>query len=447
MTNRNNIKIRKWKIIVTLLILSVLAVTHIFADKIELLIGYSETLASHQTTKENIENSNYYVSYIDVGQGNSSFVKLPDGKTMLIDGGDKEFGETVADFLNDRNITQIDYLIATHSDSDHIGGLNYILENFEFKHIFRPFQISMSSSDSGADVYEYEDLKEAYEYMNSNYSNLKISKVTTSVYRTFIKNIYNETYTLQGNLLESKITVFYDGLKISGDNYEIEFFGPLRREVEIDFSNYSTKTDGYATVGYGATNANDASSIFTLTCYDDKYLFMGDARFTDTDLTYRDYSEWDFIESLTMEEKAKFAEIDVLLLPHHGSKYSTCEELLDLVLPRFVVISAGLDNKYGHPHSEVLERLNEIRSLESDYMLRTDEMGDVVFSNVNGELNYYIEKQATEAKMNISFRMLTVIIAVSIIMLIFAVRPIKRKKRKFSIDKRWWVWVLFKIVN
>lgn len=434
MADKKKVKIKKWKIVVSILVLAALAVTHLFAEKIETMIGFSETLATHQTTKETIENSNYYVSYIDVGQGNSSFVKLPDGKTVLIDGGDKEFGETVADFLNDRNITQIDYLIATHSDSDHIGGLNYVLENFEFKHIFRPFQISMNSDNT---VYEKEDLKEAYEYMDSNYSNLKISKVTTSVYRTFIKNIYDETYTIEGNTLESKITVFYDGLKIGGTNYEIEFFGPLKRDVEIIISDYSTETDGFATVGYGATNANDASSIFTLTCFDDKYLFMGDARFTDSDLEDRDYSEWDFIESLSNSEKSKFAEIDVLMLPHHGSKYSTCDELLDLVLPRFVVVSAGVDNKYGHPHSEVLERLTDVRSLENDYLLRTDEMGDVVFSNVNGELSYYIEKQGTEAKMSISFRMLTAIIAVSIIMLIFAIRPVRLKKRRYSIDKRW----------
>lgn len=428
----NKIKIKKWKIVVSLLILAILAVTHIFADKIETMIGFSQTLETHQTTKENIESSDYYVSYIDVGQGNSSFIKLPDGKTVLVDGGDKEFGETVAEFLNDRNITQIDYLIATHSDSDHIGGLNYVLENFEFKHIFRPFQISMNSDNT---VYEYEDLKESYEYIVDNYSSPKISKVTTSVYRTFIKNIYDETYTLEGNTLEAKVTVFYDGLKIGGTNYEIEFFGPLKRESEIIISDYSTETDGFATVGYGATNANDASSIFTLTCFDDKYLFMGDARFTDSDLTDRDYSEWDFIESLTASEKAKFADIDVLMLPHHGSKYSTCDELLDLVLPRFVVVSAGVDNKYGHPHDEVLERLTDVRSLEGDYLLRTDEMGDVIFSSVDGELSYYIEKQGTEAKMGISFRMLTAIIAVSLIMLIFAIRPIKRKKRKYSIDK------------
>ena len=428
MGRRKKIEIKKWKIVVSLIILCLLAFSHIFADKLQTLVGYDTTLASHQTSKDSIDNSDYYVSYIDVGQGNSSFVKLPDGKTMLVDGGDKEFGETVAEFLNDRNITQIDYLIATHSDSDHIGGLDYVLENFEFKHIFRPFQISMSSSESNAGVYEYEDLKEAYEYMDSNYSNLKISKVTTKVYRDFIKNIYDETYTLEGNVFESKITVFYDGLKISGENYEIEFFGPLRREIEIDFSDYSTETDGFATVGYGKTNANDASSIFTITCFDNKYLFMGDARFTEEDLADRDYSEWDFIQSLSETEKSKLAEVDVLLLPHHGSKYSTCDELLDIVLPRYVIVSAGTDNSYGHPHSEVFERLVGLHSLEDDYLLRTDQMGDVVFSNVDSELRYYTEKQGTSEKLKISFRMICVIIAVSLILLIFSIRPRRRRK-------------------
>lgn len=428
MARRKKIEIKKWKIVVSIIILCLLAVTHVFADKLQKLVGYDTSLASHQTTKEKVDASDYYVSYIDVGQGNSSFVKLPDGKTMLIDGGDKEFGETVGEFLTDRNITQIDYLIATHSDSDHIGGLNYVLENFEFKQIYRPFQISMNSDNT---VYEYEDLKDAYtEAVNQGVT--KISKVTTAVYRNFIKNIYDETYTLEGNTVETKICVFYDGLKISGENYEIEFFGPLKADVEIDFSenNLTTETDGYATVGYGVSNANDCSSIFTLTCFDDKYLFMGDARFTESDLEDRDYSEWDFIESLTSGEKEKLAEVDVLLLPHHGSKYSSCDELLELVLPRYVIVSAGADNKYGHPHKEVLDRLVGLHSLEDDYLLRTDEMGDIVFSNVNSELNYYVEKQVEQQNLKMSFRMLTAIIAVSIIMLIFSIRPTRRRKSR-----------------
>ena len=428
MGRRKKIEIKKWKIVVSLIVLCLLAATHLFADKIQKLVGYDTTLASHQTTKDKIDSADYYVSYIDVGQGNSSFIKLPDGKTMLIDGGDKEFGETVADFLNDRNIKQIDYLVATHSDSDHIAGLNYVLENFEFKQIYRPFQISINKDGT---VFEFEDLKDAYtEAVNQGVA--KISKINTAVYRTFIENIYKETYTLEGNTLETKICVFYDGLKIAGENYEIEFFGPLKANVEIDFSknNLTRETEGFATVGYGVSNANDCSAIFTVTCFDDKYLFMGDARFTESNLNDRDYSEWDFIESLTSEEKAKFAEVDVLMLPHHGSRYSTCDELLDLVLPRYVIVSAGADNKYGHPHQEVLDRLVGLHSLEDDYLLRTDTMGDIVFSSVDSNLSYYLEKQVEQQNLKISFRMLTAIIAGSIIMLIFSIRPKRRRKSR-----------------
>ena len=167
----NKTKVKPWKIVVSLLILCAL--------------GYKQSFASHQTTIDKIESSNYYVSYIDVGQGNSSFVQLPDGKNVLIDGGDKEFGETVEEFLNDRNVTQIDYMIATHADSDHIAGLNHILEKFEIKNVLRPLQISMTSD---GEVYEHEDLKEAYEYMQTIYGeNPKVCKTTTAVYREFIK--------------------------------------------------------------------------------------------------------------------------------------------------------------------------------------------------------------------------------------------------------------------
>lgn len=53
---------------------------------------------------------------------------------------------------------------------------------------------------------------------------------------------------------------------------------------------------------------------------------------------------------------------DVLKVAHHGSKYSTSEEFLKLIKPEFSFISCGRDNWYGHPHNELLERLEEIGS-------------------------------------------------------------------------------------
>ena len=76
MANKNKVKIKKWKIVVSILVLAVLAVTHLFADKIETMIGFSETLATHQITKENIENSDYYVYSDSIELTVSGYAKI-----------------------------------------------------------------------------------------------------------------------------------------------------------------------------------------------------------------------------------------------------------------------------------------------------------------------------------------------------------------------------------
>jgi competence protein ComEC len=59
---------------------------------------------------------------------------------------------------------------------------------------------------------------------------------------------------------------------------------------------------------------------------------------------------------------------DILKVAHHGSKTSTTEEFLDAVSPAFAIVSAGLNNSYGHPHPDVLSRLERHRVV----VLRTD---------------------------------------------------------------------------
>lgn len=437
MKRNRNVKVSKWKIVVSVIVLCLLAVALIFADQIEVKIGYNQAKAKHQTSKDSIESSAYYVSYIDVGQGSSSFVKLPDGKTLLIDGGDIEYGETVGKFLRNHNVSTIDYLVATHADSDHIGGLNYVLENFEIKSIYRPLQISgTNGSENVFQASDYEDLADLYDFLQtSTGGRSKVCKITTSVYARFIKNIYTETYSDNGIEKQSSVTVFYDGLVIGGDNYEIEFFAPLKREISGDFvlvSDYATKTDGYATQGFGAssTSSNDNSAIFTVTCFDDKFLFMGDSRYTESGSTKTGFSEFEFINSLKDSEKLELAKVDVLLLAHHGSKYSTSTELLNIVLPRFVVVSAGENNKYGHPASETLERVAQTTSLEQDYLLQTYINGDIEFASIDGTLQYSLDKAEVKQKLNISFRLLCVIIAGSVISFVLSIRPRRQRKSR-----------------
>jgi competence protein ComEC len=57
--------------------------------------------------------------------------------------------------------------------------------------------------------------------------------------------------------------------------------------------------------------------------------------------------------------EGRLAHADVLKVPHHGSKTSSTPDLLDLVRPEFAIISDGFGNSYGHPHPDVLARLEE----------------------------------------------------------------------------------------
>lgn len=70
---------------------------------------------------------------------------------------------------------------------------------------------------------------------------------------------------------------------------------------------------------------------------------------------------------------ARIGDVDVLIAGHHGSKYATCEELLEAVQPEIVCISAGRDNSYGHPAQETLDRLSQFGCS----VYRTDQLGTI----------------------------------------------------------------------
>ncbi|MBQ7410269.1 MAG: ComEC/Rec2 family competence protein [Clostridia bacterium] len=86
-------------------------------------------------------NSSLKIYFIDVGQGDCTVIQTPNNKNIIIDGGegntDKyDYGENVVlPYLLDRGITKIDYLIISHCDSDHIGGLFAVLENLKVEQV------------------------------------------------------------------------------------------------------------------------------------------------------------------------------------------------------------------------------------------------------------------------------------------------------------------------
>lgn len=79
--------------------------------------------------------------FLDVGQGDSCFIVTPNNKTILIDGGGSEFGSfdvgenTLLPYILDRGYTCIDYILISHFDSDHVGGILTILEELYVKNV------------------------------------------------------------------------------------------------------------------------------------------------------------------------------------------------------------------------------------------------------------------------------------------------------------------------
>ena len=76
--------------------------------------------------------------------------------------------------------------------------------------------------------------------------------------------------------------------------------------------------------------------------------------------------------------------IDILKVAHHGSKYSTCIEFVELYKPRIAVLSYGY-NRYGHPSVEVINRLLSVSSI----IYSTYEDGTLIFSS-NYEKEFYL---------------------------------------------------------
>ena len=153
------------------------------------------------------------VNYIDVGQGDSIFIQLPNKETMLIDAGEAYKSENVINYLNNLDIKRIDYVVGTHPHTDHIGGLESVINTFDIGFIYMPNAISTSKT--------YEDLLTTI----SN-KGLKVKTAKSGVV------VLNE------------------------DNLKLEFIAP--------------NSDNYS-------NLNNYSAVLKLTYLDNTFLFMGDA--------------------------------------------------------------------------------------------------------------------------------------------------------------------------
>ncbi len=220
------------------------------------------------------------VHFLDVGQGDAVLIQTPDGYEVLIDGG--ATSQVIRQLATEQswNDSLIDVVIATHPDTDHVGGLVDVLERYDVDLIVQ----TEAESDSPAAV-------------------------------AFSKAVALENATVQFARAGQVIQV--------GASTTIQILSP------------ASETDNW--------RANAASVIVRVVYGDTAFMLTGDAP-----ISIEDYLVGVYGESL---------QSNVLKLGHHGSQTSTSGLFLDTVQPQYAVVSAGIDNRYGHPDQNVMQRV------------------------------------------------------------------------------------------
>ena len=235
---------------------------------------------------------NLVVTAIDVGQGSSALVRLPDGKKMLVDGGgiyDNNFDigkYVVAPFLWYERLRHIDIVVLTHPHPDHLNGLIYILSNFNVNEVWTNGEAAESDT-----------------------------------YKDFMK-IVNEK-----NIVHRFISEKVGDIRIN--NVTISILNPA---------------------GTIALN-NDISRRFDKT--NDDAIVMKIAMGSVSVLLPADISE---PSEMRIIDAHKDISSQVLFAPHHGGFTSSTVPFLNRVRPKIAVISCGRDNVYNDPHPDVLKR-------------------------------------------------------------------------------------------
>ena len=168
-------------------------------DKIKNLFNQNNN--QNQNDYINTNNDLLKVHYLDVGQGDSIFVELPNNETMLIDAAESYQSENIINYLKNLNYQKIDYVTGTHPHTDHIGGLKDIINTFEIGKIYMPKVISTTKT--------YESLLMAIKDKNLKINTAKAgtSIIDTDALKINILAPNNSTYTELNNYsVVTKIT-------------------------------------------------------------------------------------------------------------------------------------------------------------------------------------------------------------------------------------------------
>ena len=269
------------------------------------------------------------MTFLDVGQGDGMCLQLTTGEVYLFDCGSSsrtKIGERVLiPFLKYYGISEVDAIFISHGDADHENGLRELLAKSGEEHI-RIRQVVLPELPTDVLQEEFCEVFQVIEQMPD-----------PPVVTTIQSGTKWSSQTVRGKAvsflcLHPQVA---DG-KVSGSV-----------TPDSNTSNASTTYGGNADsecffISFPVTDPKGGGEV--------KVLLTGDVE---------GRGEQELLAAL---KSYKISDIDLLKCPHHGSRGTTGAELLAQITPTDTIISCGRNNRYGHPHEELLERLEAVQS-------------------------------------------------------------------------------------
>ncbi len=273
-----------------------------------------------------------HIVFCDVGQGDAILIKSGFYQ-VLIDAGPDDKALTCLRKHIPSWDRQLEVVVATHLDHDHVGGLAAVLTNYQVQTLFL------------ADTDDSDSFK-------------KMAKA--------IEQHQPSTMTIEPGNSGQK-------LRLGDSGGEILFLAPSNSNWVHTSSNLDKIIKKYSATETMLSDKkaasdeekttieedrNDRSIVLLLRLNHFSALLMADAPVQ---------------QELALIKKGLIKDIDLLKIGHHGSKTSTGSDFLEISQPEISAISCGLNNMYSHPSQQVLNRLQQ----QSVQTLRTDQLGEI----------------------------------------------------------------------
>ncbi len=297
------------------------------------------------------------IHFIDVGQGDCILIQFPDGKDMVIDCAnyndsgnyESETFEYLDTYILD---DQLDYLMLTHTDSDHVYFMDELLDRYQVDNIYMP-NVLASNDDFKAQI----DALDTSMFTDDD----TISTITYAEFFIAALSEPNCNVVLNEDDNDATNTIIIEEM-----SYRLIFYCPTDEYYEAtNFSNAEKK--------------NAISPIGILEYNGRKVMLTGDSN--------------EINEPLVIARTGA-VDCDVLKVGHHGSETSTTTAFLNAYNFEYAIISCNAKgNKFEHPRQDTLDRLKK----DNITVYRTDNNGNIVLTiDEDGNIDFALEKQSTQ---------------------------------------------------